>query len=1097
MATVTRPTTWDREATQRKVRHPLRRLRGYIRLYVGVEGLAVLGIYLALWFWIGLLLDYGFFKAFGVDWVQELPFGVRAGVLGLLLAGLLAVVAAKVLLRLVREFSHPALALVLERRFPELLGDRLITAVEMADPRLAERYGHSQAMIDETVRDAAERVDRAPVREVFNRRRLWQYVGVVAALTAGLYVLAGAGYCAARGRPAAGDYVANFRNVAAIWFERNVLLEDTLWPRRAYLELLDFPGEELKIGRGSAPPTLRVRAYKWVVADRDRRRAPEGWRAATWDDLPALLNTDVPPRMPSVWHLITRPEWAGLLGVAPGSGAVSGLPWPSVGLLGRPERPLTLDEAEAQLDRVRFRRAPDGGPGPARWVILGRPGPAPDAEDGAAPAPPQWRALAWDDLEGAWLGVPVPALPGDWAARPGQSVPVDEVEKKVELPEVRGRLSGDLLLGVRAVLDQLNLLDSLHHEVFAELDRMADSPAMSRRFRKLVIPHDVRVVLKGAASQSEQTMQAREDNEFTVTLPELKESVRFTVRGEDYTTPPRKITVVPPPDLVEMTLDEDQPAYLYHRPPRGGTGADLKGLRQIFRGLPVSLTGERSSVDLPAGTDVVLTARTDKPLRERDGVRAVPAQGAEPVDVPLEQVDATTFRTRFRNLTRPVDVVFEFTDADGVGGQRHVVLKPVPDLPPEVDVQVEVLRKTNQGYLCTPWALVPFSGKVRDDRGLSDVEYAYVLSRAEESPKANPSAVLQGSWIPLGPRAVGPNVGLLVRTDRGESAEDERQPEKRVRLGTFDDLLRSRAAEEVPLVPFLRDRLAEPPPPVPELSRLLLREFNLDPEAEAGAFDVAALGLEVTDPGRPQPHYKLRLRVAATDNNYETGPRQSARKETFTLLVVSEEELLAEIGRDEEGLRVKMTDAVEGLKDARTKLEAVVRELPELKPNEFSPMATRVGDLDEALGKGLTVSHEVQQEYRRILKELIANQGRQKEQRNGLVAKMITKVDDKIIKPLDIAIDPEFPAADKAMLEFQQRLRDRQKDAQAAGQAMESLSRVIDRLTGVLDAMADIQGINELIKKLVQIREAEDAEYKRLLQLKKKIIESNLGEPDK
>ena len=60
MATVTtRPAASDREESRRKVGHPLQRLRGYIRCYVLAEGLAVLLIYLALWFWIGLLLDYG------------------------------------------------------------------------------------------------------------------------------------------------------------------------------------------------------------------------------------------------------------------------------------------------------------------------------------------------------------------------------------------------------------------------------------------------------------------------------------------------------------------------------------------------------------------------------------------------------------------------------------------------------------------------------------------------------------------------------------------------------------------------------------------------------------------------------------------------------------------------------------------------------------------------------------------------------------------------------------------------------------------------------------------------------------------------------
>src|SRR5690348_15205111 len=115
MATVTRP--FDRPALDRRVRHPLQALRGYIRTYVVLEGAAVAVIYLALWFWIGLLLDYGTFRLFAFDWIQELNQNlpestattVRIVLLVALVAGLLAVVATKVLLRLFREFRDAAL----------------------------------------------------------------------------------------------------------------------------------------------------------------------------------------------------------------------------------------------------------------------------------------------------------------------------------------------------------------------------------------------------------------------------------------------------------------------------------------------------------------------------------------------------------------------------------------------------------------------------------------------------------------------------------------------------------------------------------------------------------------------------------------------------------------------------------------------------------------------------------------------------------------------------------------------------------------------------------------------------------------------------
>ncbi|HJT78042.1 MAG TPA: hypothetical protein VJ739_12635, partial [Gemmataceae bacterium] len=289
MATITRPPSPQHLAeSQRRVHHPLERLRNTIRLYVTAEGLTVLVLYLTLWFWIGLALDYGFFKLFSVDWVQELPWGVRAGVLVVLLAGLLAVVAVKVILRLVVDFRDRALALVLERRFPEQLGDRLITAVELADVRKADRYGYSRQMVEQTIVDAADRVEQVPVGEAFAWGRLIRRAVLVGLLVVGLYLLTGLGACAY-------DYVVNrqagvagfgrLHEVARIWVQRNILLRDTLWPRRAFLELVGFPASgELRVGQDAAAPTLRARALQWIVAD---PAAADKWRALTWADLQA------------------------------------------------------------------------------------------------------------------------------------------------------------------------------------------------------------------------------------------------------------------------------------------------------------------------------------------------------------------------------------------------------------------------------------------------------------------------------------------------------------------------------------------------------------------------------------------------------------------------------------------------------------------------------------------------------------------------------------------------------------------------------------------------------------------------------------------
>src|SRR5208283_5468076 len=87
---------------------------------------------------------------------------LRITMLAILVGALIALVAFKIFQRLFKEFSDSAVALLLERRYPKELGDRLITAVELADPKLSEKYGYSQAMVDATIRDAAERVEKLP-----------------------------------------------------------------------------------------------------------------------------------------------------------------------------------------------------------------------------------------------------------------------------------------------------------------------------------------------------------------------------------------------------------------------------------------------------------------------------------------------------------------------------------------------------------------------------------------------------------------------------------------------------------------------------------------------------------------------------------------------------------------------------------------------------------------------------------------------------------------------------------------------------------------------------------------------------------------------
>ena len=78
--------------------------------------------FLAVWFWVSLVMDYGFFKVFGLDWVQEAPRLVRALVLGIFFAGIVALLQFPTLLpALAREFRqglHEAFAVTPRQYVP-------------------------------------------------------------------------------------------------------------------------------------------------------------------------------------------------------------------------------------------------------------------------------------------------------------------------------------------------------------------------------------------------------------------------------------------------------------------------------------------------------------------------------------------------------------------------------------------------------------------------------------------------------------------------------------------------------------------------------------------------------------------------------------------------------------------------------------------------------------------------------------------------------------------------------------------------------------------------------------------------------------------
>ncbi len=149
------------------VRRVLADLRGRIRRYILVEGVSLVVAVLAGLFWVSYLTDWAYFRVSRL----ELPAWLRSAFIILMLCSFVAGVLTWVVARLLRRVRSRALALVLERRFPEL-DDRLITAVEINEKWDDSESPLGSAMQRRTMTDAARAARDLDVASVFDNRPL-------------------------------------------------------------------------------------------------------------------------------------------------------------------------------------------------------------------------------------------------------------------------------------------------------------------------------------------------------------------------------------------------------------------------------------------------------------------------------------------------------------------------------------------------------------------------------------------------------------------------------------------------------------------------------------------------------------------------------------------------------------------------------------------------------------------------------------------------------------------------------------------------------------------------------------------------------------
>lgn len=201
-------------------------LRKRIRSYVFWEGLALVIVVVLSIFWISFVVDWVYFRLSHL----ELPKWFRASVLVSAIALVAAGAFSWIVVRFFRGYRTRSLALVLERRFPQL-DDRLITAVEAAEGLVETDSPVTSAMLQRTLGDVARAIKQLDVTSVFDQRPLRRAMMVAVALVAsilGLMVV---------DLPAMERWVAGYIN-----------LKDGYWPRETELivRVVVQPGDQIR-----------------------------------------------------------------------------------------------------------------------------------------------------------------------------------------------------------------------------------------------------------------------------------------------------------------------------------------------------------------------------------------------------------------------------------------------------------------------------------------------------------------------------------------------------------------------------------------------------------------------------------------------------------------------------------------------------------------------------------------------------------------------------------------------------------------------------------------------------------------------------------
>jgi hypothetical protein len=226
---------------------------------------------------------------------------------------------------------------------------------------------------------------------------------------------------------------------------------------------------------------------------------------------------------------------------------------------------------------------------------------------------------------------------------------------------------------------------------------------------------------------------------------------------------------------------------------------------------------------------------------------------------------------------------------------------------------------------------------------------------------------------------------------------------------------------------------------------------------------------------------KLILSVAADDGDNINGPHRS-RGEEYAFQIVSDEDLLALLYVKEVNLRERFERII-------AELETVQKDLIEHRGRAKEPAANlsrggkptgdseSFGDLQTAVAvcavrslhqirKNSVETASVEESFRGLLEELVNNAVHTQQ--------MAERIGERIVRPVHMANEKDFPAADEAVGLFKLEVDAQRDPVPQIDASIRAVANVIARLKSALAEMQDLVKFHEAIARLQKLIKDQD-----------------------